>query len=215
MKRAFTYFLLLSILLFTGCATERAQSAADAHAGLRALMASYEAGGATSDAIAILKGIDKYLPSASGVNSADWPEPQMTPEQIIAHPADYGAKAPPEPERWTWYAALTGTTVALLALLRVAGPLIPGGGPFIQGAANLAWTLMSTNKQKQIDQAATTVGQAAHTAKPLLDELRAIPLDQLPPSLRALACSPYIAAAIQHLADHQPPGAVPLPPAAT
>jgi hypothetical protein len=199
--RYYITLFIVCLLLISGCAKERAQAAADARAGLRALAAAYEAGAATADVIAIIKGIDKYLPAASGVNSAEWPEPTMTPEQIRSDPIAYGEAAPPEPETWSTAAILSGAGLLLLTLLRVAAPAIPGAGPVVQGAANLAWSLMATHKQKQADQIAETVAQAAQTAKPLLDELRAVPLADLPPSLRNLAQSPFIAAAIKHLSE--------------
>jgi hypothetical protein len=194
--------LLLLLFLTMGCARDdRAQAAANARAGLMALAAAYQAGVGTAEALAIIRGIDKYLPAASGVNSAEWPAPQHTVEQIQKNPTAYGDAAPPEPEMFSLATKLTGLAIFLLGVIRVAAPIIPGAGPLVQGAANAVWSLMATRKQKQADAAAQTVSQAAQVAKPLLDELRAMPLDQLPPSLRELVNHPYVSAAIQHLSE--------------
>jgi hypothetical protein len=202
MKYLFIILIVIFIMSLTGCGSgERAQAVSDARAGLNALRAAFVAGEATADILAILNGVDKYLPAASGVNSSEWPAPRLTPEQIQANPIAYGEAAPPEPEKWTLVAALSGAAVLLLGVLRVAAPVIPGAGPIVQGAANLAWSLMATHKQKQADQIAQTITQAAQTAKPFLDELRALPLDQLPPSLRELAQSPSVSGAVQRLAE--------------
>jgi hypothetical protein len=193
--------LLLLLFLTMGCARDdRAQAAANARVGLMALAAAYQAGIGTAEALAIIKGIDKYLPAAAGVNSAEWPAPQHTVEQIQKKPTAYGDAAPPEPEMFSLATKLTGLAIFLLGVIRVAAPIIPGAGPLVQGVANLAWSLMASRQQKRADQVAETIGQAAQTAKPVLDALRALPLKDMPPSIADAIRSPIVSMAIDHLA---------------
>lgn len=202
-KSSGSVFLLC--ILLTGCDSRksRAQAAADLNAGIAAaIQAAADAG--AQEAVAILTGAQRYVAPAAGVNTADMPAPRMTPEEIRSDPQGYGNEAPPEPERWTFW-AMAGTAGAFaLALLRVAAPMVPGGGPLLSGAANLAWTLMSTRNQKAADAAATIAQQAAANAKPLLDALRAAPLESLPDNVREAIRNPHVAQAVDKLATTEP-----------
>ena len=190
----------LLLLLLNGCADERAQVAADTRAGVNAVRAAYEAGAATSDILAILKGIDDRLPAVAGVNSADWPAPTWTLERITAAPVEYAQSAPPEPARWGFWAAAGGIGVAALGILRVIAPMIPGGGPIVKMAADLVWNVMATRDQKATDAAAAMTHQAASHIAPILDAVRALPPGTLPPHVQQMLDVPMVRAALDHVA---------------
>jgi len=91
----------LIALSLTGCGKqERSQAGADAAAGLKALrtkLATMEAGYATAEALAILSGIEKYIPAATGVNPSEWPDARISPTLIAQMPQLYADSAPPIP----------------------------------------------------------------------------------------------------------------------
>lgn len=80
----------------------------------------------------------------------------------------------------------------LAPLLRLAGPW----GAVIDGA----WSFAATLDQKKADQVQIAVTSAAGTAKPLMDALRAAPLDALPDNVRETLSNPHIALALETLA---------------
>lgn len=185
----------LIAILVSGCGSDaRAKHAADARSGLHA------AAELSPEAAPILAGVDARLPAVSGVNSADWPAPEWTKERVRNDVEGYAKSAPPEPTRWGWIAALSGAGVAALGLLRVVAPLIPGGGPLVKMAADLAWSVMSTRDQKAADKAAALSQQAAAHVAPILDAVRALPPGTLPPHVQQLLDVPMVRAAIDHMA---------------
>ena len=137
-------------LLFYGCAEDRAQTASDSRAGIRAVIQAQETGEAT-DQLAILRGVDARLPAVAEVNSAEWPAPKMTIPQVIERPREYFISAPPEPSRAGAIATIIAVSVAGLGLLRIVAPLIPGGGPVIKTVADLAWKILADKEQKKAD----------------------------------------------------------------
>jgi hypothetical protein len=187
------------LLVMCGCAEERTQAAADARSGLHAAKTAVESGHSTADVVGILGGVDAYLPAASGVNSADWPAPKMSPTEIVTDPRKYAASAPPEPARGWFWAAASGAGLAALGLLRVVLPLI-GGGPIVKVAADLVWGIMAHKDQKAADKAADRVQSAVAIAAPLIDQIRSIPADQLPDGIRGILSSPSVQLALTHLA---------------
>lgn len=202
MRQFLIFWLILALLTLVGCGpsrAERAQAGSDLDAGLVAAIDAIAAN-ATADAIAILTGARKYVAPAVGVPRAELPAPRMDPPAIRRDPVAYGASAPPDPESWTFWAAISGAGVVALGLLRVVAPLIPGAGPLVKSAADLAWTVMATRDQKRTDQAQATISQAAAVAQPLMDALRAVPPSDLPPALSIALADPHIAQAIHQLA---------------
>lgn len=183
------------ILLFAGCASDdRAKHAADARSGLHA------AAELSPEAAPILAGVDARLPAVSGVNSADWPAPEWTKERVRNDTEGYAKSAPPEPTQWGLIAFLSGAGVAALGLLRVVAPLIPGGGPLVKMAADLAWTVMAHKDQKAADAAAAMTHQAATHIAPILDAVRTLPPGTLPPHVQQMLDIPMVRAAIDHIA---------------
>lgn len=195
--------ILAVVLLCSSCGSQRAQAGADARAGISAAKAAFAAGEATADVVAILEGVDRYLPAATGVNSADWPAPTMTPEQIRVHPARYGSSAPPEPTRWDLVAIASGMGLAALWIAKNLAPMVPGGGPLVASIADTAWKFFSSKKQKEADVIKDQVQSAAIAAQPILEALRSLPLDMLPPRVRDAIDSPLALAALYRLTKPQ------------
>lgn len=104
----------------------------------------------------------------------------MTSEQIQKNPQAYASSAPPEPARAWLIAGLSAAAIAGLGLLRALAPLVPGGGPLIKGAADLAWNLMATKNQRAADAAQAGIVSTAKTLAPLANDLRKLSTDLLP-----------------------------------
>jgi hypothetical protein len=184
----------LIALAMAGCSDDRAKHAADARSGLHA------AAELAPETGAILAGVDARLPAVAGVNSADWPAPEWTKDRVRNDPQGYGKSAPPEPARWGWVAALGGAGVAAIGLLRLAAPLIPGGGPILKMAADFAWTFLTTKDQKKADAAAATTLKAAVNLSAILASVRDLPPGTLPDHVQQLLAVPLVQAAIDHIA---------------
>lgn len=193
------HFLIFLCVFFTGCASDtRAQAGADARAGIdAATMANHAGDHAKTDAI--LKAATNYLPAATGVPSKDWPAPVMQAPAIVANPQQYAAYAPPEPLGGIAWA---GIGVAALALLRIAGPLVPGVGPFLKLAADATWTVMATRSQKKEDRNTIATAAAALALAPLLEAIQRVPPEELPLPVAVLLESRETVAA---LAAFNPP----------
>lgn len=194
MRHAHTHTALLGavllLALFTGgCASrsERAQQAADANAGVKAviaLLSQPEAGAeAISKALTALKGISARINAAADVPANDQPEPTMNAGQIAADPGKYAQTAPPEPDgQW---AGILGSVAAVGAsVLGAAGligrlfPGVPLAGPLASAGANLLWSIAGTKKQKQAEAVRDTLAEQIKAAAPLLPvAIAALPAD--------------------------------------
>lgn len=127
--------------------------------------------------------------------------------QIEADPGKYAASAPPEPQPWgagVWGGLATAGTVALFLSKRLL-PLIPGiGGPIqslIGTVADVAWNLTAHADQKAADKAKDQIASAAQAAMPIMETLKALPPDTLPPELAKLLNSPEVAQGLAILAS--------------
>lgn len=200
--------LVLIALTLIGCGKQgRAQAGADAAAGLNAVrmkLATMEAGYATAEAIAILTGVEKYIPAATGVNPAEWPAPRMTPEQIVEDPSKFHSDAPPVPEPWgaqLWSAAVLAGGLAAW-LLKRGLPLIPGiGGParaLIEMGADVLWKVAATKDQKALDAALIELQRAARVAAPVIELIVSQP-SNLEEQLRTLLKSDDVVLALLDL----------------
>ncbi len=194
-----------ALLWLFGCDRQaRAQAGADATAGLRALEAALVAGEATADVLAILHGVEKYIPAATGVNPSEWPKPRMSPQEIRAAPADYDKSAPPVPEPSVGVLGwLLGAAPVVLWIVGRLAPAFPVLGPMAGKIADGAWALLASRNQKAADQAQATVQSAAAHAAPVLDALRSLPPDALPPGIRQLLDSPVTVQALHYLAGER------------
>lgn len=163
--------LLIAVLVLGGCAKDRAQIGADARAGVQAATMAVEAG-ETMKAAAILDAVDQRLPATAGVNSAEWPAPKMTAEQVFADPAAYGKSAPPEPSQAGFLAACVAGALAVLALARQVAPMVPVLGPVWSGVINTAYELAQHASAKKADKAAEHAKQVLDTAGPILALVR-------------------------------------------
>lgn len=185
----------LLLLLLSGCGGDvRAKHAADARSGLLA------AAELSPESAPILAGVDARLPAVAGINSADWPAAEWTKERVKNDVEGYAKSAPPEPARWGFCAAAGGIGVAALGLFRVVAPFIPGGGPLLKTAADLAWRFLATKDQKATDAAAAMTHQAASHIAPILDAVRALPPGTLPPHVQQMLDVPMVRAALDHVA---------------
>jgi hypothetical protein len=194
---------LLLVFILCGCQDRenRAQAAADADAGIVAAIGVLQNLGtyAAQPAIDILVGARKYLAPAADVAHSEWPAPFMAPNQIIADPAKYAESAPPEPQPWgagVWAGLTTAGTIALFLGKRLL-PLVPGiGGPIqslIGTVADVAWNLTAHADQKAADKAKDAIATAAQAAQPILDTLRQLDPEILPPELVRLLNSQEVA----------------------
>lgn len=200
--KIFIPFWILCVVLFfmSSCASDRAQVASDTRAGVRAVISAQESGSST-DQLTILRGVDARLPAVAEVNSAEWPAPQMTSEQIQKNPQAYASSAPPEPARAWLIAGLGAAAIAGLGLLRALAPMIPGGGPLIKGVADMAWNIMATKNQRAADAAQAGIVLAARTLAPLAADLRTMNSTLLPDYVAKHLDDPRITAALQTLAE--------------
>lgn len=169
--------IVVFCVLLAGCGQERAQAGADARSGLTAAKQSI-ADGKPAIAGTILEGVDKRLPAATGVNSADWPAPKLAPPAIIADPKAYSDSAPPEPDRILFWSGITAGALGLLAIARQLAPAIPGIGPLWAGAVNVAYAIAQHSAEKQLDAADQHAKLTIDSARPLLDLLRTRMPDQ-------------------------------------
>ena len=209
-------FLLLCMVLLSGCTFERsseratrAQASADLDAGLvSAIKAAADTG--ASDAVAILTGARKYVAPAAGIPHAEWPVPTLPPDEIRKRPAAYGDSAPPEPAPNPWgFGLLAGLTTAGAAALWIGKnmlPLVPGiGGPakgLIELVANTAWTITAHADQKKADAAKESVATAAAVAGDVIAGIRQVDPALLPPAVAAAIQRPDVAQALAVLAQH-------------
>ena len=201
---------LLTVLILCGCQERdnRAQAAADADAGIVAAIGLLQNLGtyAAQPAVDILVGSRRYLAPAAGVAHSEWPAPTMAPYQIEADPKKYADSAPPEPQPWgagIWAGIATAGTIALWGAKNLL-PLIPGiGGPakaLMGVVADAAWAMTAHADQKAADKAKDAVAIAAQRAQPILDMLRELPLEGLPPELVHLLNSQDVANGLAILA---------------
>jgi hypothetical protein len=204
------FWPIVLVFILCGCQDRdnRDQAAADADAGIVASIGLLQNLGnhAAQPAIDILVGARKYLAPAADVPHSEWPAPLMAPFQIVENPAKYAESAPPEPQPWgagVWAGLTTAGTVALFLSKRLL-PLVPGiGGPIqslIGTIADVAWNLTAHADQKAADKAKDDVASAAQAAQPILETLRAIPPESLPPELVRLLNSQEVARGLAILA---------------
>ncbi len=161
---------IIGVMLYflSGCSGERAQAGSNARAGLQASAQAIDAGDA-GKAKAIIAGVDAYLPAATGVNSTQWPQPQMTPTAIVADPVAYTKAAPPEPPKH-WYAAISaGAVLAGVALVLRFGKELPGIAGVSVRIADMLWHQFAPFEAKVADEKAHTLMEtvdAVANAKP-------------------------------------------------
>ena len=197
-------FIFITLGLFVGCSAERAQAGADARAGLNAAQAAMAAGAVTADVVGILSGVDKYLPAATGVNSAEWPAPTKTASAIVADIPAYASAAPAEPPAGTPWAVLGAIGLGALGLVRVIAPMIPGGGPLVKVVADAAWAVMAHKDQKATDKAQEQISEAVAVAMPVVAALQAMPPEDLPPAIKNALDNPLVKQALDLLAASKP-----------
>lgn len=144
------------------------------------------------------------VPSAYAV---DW----LNDPDGAADKANAGARALSDMGAGFWGAVGTAS-VGALYLLKRATPflarLIPGWGPFVELGAEALWWMASTKNQKAADKAKDTVANAAKAALPIMETLRSLPPESLPPELVRLLNSQEVAqglavlAGVHDLAQH-------------
>ena len=178
--------ILVAMLVLSGCAKDRAQIGSDARAGIEGAKMALDVG-QVETAKAILAAVDQRLPATAEVNSAKWPAPKMTPEQVLADPEAYGKSAPPEPSMVGLWAAVGGALLATLGFLRVAAPFVPGLGPLWKTGIDLVYAVAQHSKAKQVDDAAERAREVLDAARAPLALVRtAMPslYENLPPTAR-------------------------------